>query len=158
MLNWMRRRWESKCDGDSCCVLPIKEWRVNIDGKCPQLHIGISARATSLCPSCKSQEQRESEGIDYAVPLDCIPIPIATHTLFSAYRLLFCGIWDGLHGCELLRCIPCGVWLHVSRGNCVGCISLFFSLLSFSISFCSVLLSLLLQLIIDVFSCHSGFF
>lgn len=120
----MRRRWESKCDGDSCCVLPIKEWRVNIDGECPQLHIGISARTTSLCPSCKLQEQRESEGIDYAVPLNCIPIPIATHTLFSAERLLFCGIWDGLRGYELLRCIPFGIWLHVSRGNCIGCISL----------------------------------
>ena len=154
----MSRNGISKRSGNSCCVLNLNEWRVNMVGECSQLHIGISARATSLCPSCKSQEQRESEGIDYAVPLDCIPIPIATHTLFSAYRLLFCGIWDGLHGCELLRCIPCGVWLHVSRGNCVGCISLFFSLLSFSISFCSVLLSLLLQLIIDVFSCHSGFF
>ena len=128
MLNWMRRGWESKCDGDSCCVLPIKERSMNIDGECPQLHIGISARAASLCPSCKSQEQRESEGIDYAVLLDCIPIPTATHTLFSADRLLHCGICDGLHGYELLRCIPYGIWLHVSRGNCIGCISsLFFN-------------------------------
>lgn len=123
MLNWMRRRWESKCDGDSCCVLPIKEWRVNIDGKCPQLHIGISARATSLCPSCKSQEQRESEGIDYAVPLDCIPIPIATHTLFSADRLLLCGIGDGMHGYELLRCGLFGILLRLPPNTSINRIS-----------------------------------
>lgn len=122
----MRRKWESKCDGDSCCVLPIKERSVNIDGGYSLLHIGISARATSLCPSGNTQQQRESDGVDYAVLLHCIPIPIATHILFSADRLLFCGIWDGLHGFELLRCIPFGIWLHVSRGNCIGCTSLFF--------------------------------
>ena len=143
LLNMMRRSWMCKCSGNSCCVIDFNDWRMNMVGECSLLHIGISATAKSLYPSCKSQQQRESEGTDYVVLLHCIPNHIATHTLFSADRLLFCGICDGLHGYELLRCIPFGIWLHVSRGNCVGCISLFFSLLSFSISFCPILLSLL---------------
>ena len=69
-------------------------------GECSQLHIGISATAKSLCPSCKSQQQREGECVDYVVLLDCIPSHIVVHTLFSAYRLLLCGIGDELHELE----------------------------------------------------------
>ena len=71
-------------------------------GECSQLHIGISATAKSLCPSCKSQQQREGDGVDFAVLLHCIPSNITTHTLFSADRLLLCDIGDGLHEYELL--------------------------------------------------------
>ena len=70
-------------------------------GKCSQLHIGISAAAKSLCPSCKSQQQQEGDEVDYVVLLHCIPIHIATHTLISTVRLILCGIRDGLHGYEL---------------------------------------------------------
>ena len=69
-------------------------------GKCSQLHIGISAAAKSLCPSCKSQQQQEGDEVDYVVLLDCIPNHIAALTLFFADRLLLCGIGDGLHGYE----------------------------------------------------------
>ena len=69
-------------------------------GECSLLHIGISVTAKSLCLSCKSQQQRESEGTDYVVLLHCIPNHIAAHYLFSADRLLPCGIGDGLHGYE----------------------------------------------------------
>ena len=84
------------------------------------MHIGISTTAKSLCPSCKSQQQREGEGVDYVVLLDCIPSHIAVHTLFSADRLLLCGIRDGLHGYELIRCISFGILLRVSRSTCIS--------------------------------------
>ena len=91
-LNCMSRSGVNECSGNSCCVLNLNDWRMNMVGKCSQLHIGISAAAKSLCPSCKSQQQRESEGTDYIVLLHCIPNHIAAHTLFPADRLLFCGI------------------------------------------------------------------
>ena len=67
---------------------------------------GISATAKSLCLSYKSQQQQANEGVVYTVLLNYIPSHIDAHTLFSADRLLLCGIGDGLHGYELLRCIP----------------------------------------------------
>lgn len=106
LLNAMKRSGINECSGNSSCVPAFHEWRVNIDGECSSLHIDISATAWSLCPSCKSQQQRESERVVYTVLLHCIPKHITTHTLFSADRLLLCGIRDGLHGYELLRCIP----------------------------------------------------
>ena len=84
------------------------------------MHIGISATAKSLYPSCKSQQQRESEGTDYVVLLHCIPNHIAVLTLFSTDRLLLCGIGDGLRGYELVRCIPFGILLHLSRSTCIS--------------------------------------
>ena len=101
LLNAMGGSGISKCRCNSCCLFAFNDWRVNIDGKCSLLHIGISTTAKSLCSSCKSQEQRESEGTDYTVLLHCIPNHIAAHTLFSADRLLLCGIGDGFHGYEL---------------------------------------------------------
>ena len=86
------------------------------------MHIGISAMAKSLCPSCKSQQQREGEGVVYTVLLHCIPNHMTAHTLFSADRLLLCGIRDGLHGYELIRCISFGILLRVSRCTCISCI------------------------------------
>ena len=86
------------------------------------MHIDISAASKFICPSCKSQQQRESERVDYAVLPQCIPKHITTHTLFSADRLLLCGIRDGLHGYELLRCISFGILLRVSRCTCISCI------------------------------------
>ena len=100
LLNAMRGSGKSKCSGNSCCVIDFNDWRMNMVGECSLLHIGISATAKSLYPSCKSQQQRESEGTDYVVLLHCIPNHIAAHYLFSADRLLPCGIGDGLHGYE----------------------------------------------------------
>ena len=87
------------------------------------MHIDISATASSLYPSCKSQQQRESEGTDYAVLLHCILNHIDAHTLFSIDRLLFCGIGDRMHGYELLRCVLFGVLLHLSQSTCISRIS-----------------------------------
>ena len=87
------------------------------------MHVGISATAKSLCPSCKSQQQREGEGVDYVVLLDCIPNHIVVHTLFSADRLLLCGIGDGLHGYELIRCVLFGILLHLSPNTSINRIS-----------------------------------
>ena len=84
------------------------------------MHLGISATAKSLCPSCKSQRQQANEGGDYTVLLHCIPNHIAAHTLFSADRLLLCGIGYELHGYELLRCIPFGILLHLSWSTCIS--------------------------------------
>ena len=84
------------------------------------MHVGISATAKSLCPSCKSQQQLEGEGVDYIVLLHCILNHITSHTLFSADRLLLCGIGDGLHGYELLRCISFGILLRLSRSTCIS--------------------------------------
>ena len=91
-LNCISRSGINECSDNSCCVLVFDERRVNIDGKYSRLHIGISATAKSLCPSCKSQQQREGDGFDYTVLLHHIPNHIAAHTLFSAGRLLLCGI------------------------------------------------------------------
>ena len=132
-LNGMRVLWYCWMKGEgvgcaslgvfSCCVLAFIDWRVNIDGECSWLHIGISATAKSLCPSCKSQQQQANEGGDYVVLLYCIPNYIVAHTLFFTDRLLLCGIGDGLHGYELLRCISFGILLHLSRSTCISCIS-----------------------------------
>ena len=84
------------------------------------MHIGISTTARSFCPSCKSQEQRESEGADYVVLLHCIPKHIAALTRFFTDCLLLCGIRDGLHGYELIRCISFGILLRVSRCTCIS--------------------------------------
>ena len=84
------------------------------------MHIGISATAKSLCPSCKSQQQRKGECIDYVVLLDCIPSHIDAHTLFSADRLLLCDIGYGLQGYELVRSISFGFLLHFSRSTCIS--------------------------------------
>ena len=84
------------------------------------MHIGISTTARSFCPSCKSQEQRESEGADYVVLLDCIPKHIAALTRFFTDCLLLCVIGDGLRGYELVRCIPFGILLHLSRSTCIS--------------------------------------
>ena len=105
LLNWMRGSGINEHSGNSCCMLGFNDWRVNMVVECSQLHIGISVTAKSLCPSCESQQQREGEGFDFAVLLHCILNHIAAHTLFSTDRLLLCGIGDGLHGYELLRCI-----------------------------------------------------
>ena len=86
------------------------------------MHIDISAASKFICPSCKSQQQQESERVVYTVLLHCIPNHITTHTLFSADRLLLCGIRDGLHGYELIRCISFGILLRVSRCTCISCI------------------------------------
>ena len=112
-----------KCSGNSCCMLGFNDWRVNMVGECSQLHIGISVTAKSLCLSCKSQQQQEGEGGDYTVLLHYIPNHTATHTLFSADRLLLCGIGDGLHGYELLRCGLFGVLLHLSPNTSINRIS-----------------------------------
>ena len=112
LLNAMRRSEISKCSGNSCCVLAFNERRMDSYCGYSQRHIDISATARSLCPSCKSQQQREGEGGDYAVLLHCIPNHIAAHTLFSADRLLLCGIGDGFHEYELVRCIPFRILLH----------------------------------------------
>ena len=119
----MRGSGKSKCSGNSCCVIDFNDWRMNMVGECSLLHIGISATAKSLYPSCKSQQQRESEGTDYVVLLHCIPNHIAALTLFSTDRLLLCGIGDGLHGYELLRCILFGILLHLSLSTCISHIS-----------------------------------
>ena len=87
------------------------------------MHIGISATAKSLCLSCESQQQQEGEGTDYAVLLHCIPCHIDAHTLFSTDCLLLCGIRDGLHGYELIRCISFGILLRLSRSTCFNRIS-----------------------------------
>ena len=71
-------------------------------------------------PSCKTQQQREGEGVDYVVLLHYISNHTAAHILFSADRLLLCGIGDGLHGYELLRCIPFGILLRLSRSTCIS--------------------------------------
>ena len=92
LLNAMGRSGISKCRCNSCCVFDLNERRMHSDCGYSQLHIGISVTAKSLCPSCKSQQQRESEGTGYIVLLHCIPNQIAAHTLFPADRLLFCGI------------------------------------------------------------------
>ena len=105
LLNAMGRSGISKCRCNSCCVFDLNERRMHSDCGYSQLHIGISVTAKSLCPSCKSQQQQEGEGVDYTVLLHHIPNHIAAHTLFSADRLLLCDIGDGLHGYELLRCI-----------------------------------------------------
>ena len=86
------------------------------------MHIDISAASKFICPSCKSQQQQESERVVYTVLLHCIPKHITTHTLFSADRLLLCGIRDGLHGYELIRCISFEILLRVSRCTCISCI------------------------------------
>ena len=86
--------------GNSCCTFVFDELKAYIDYCYSQWHTNISATAKSLYPSFKSQEQRESEGADYAVLLCCIPNHITSHTLFSADNLLFCGKGDGLHGYE----------------------------------------------------------
>ena len=98
-LNAMRGSGISKCSGNSCCTFVFDELRAYIDYCYSQWHTSISATAKSLLPSCKSQQQRESDGVDYVVLLHCIPNPIAAHTLFSADHLLLCGIGDGLDGC-----------------------------------------------------------
>ena len=87
------------------------------------MHLGISATAKSFCPSCKSQRQQANEGGEYTVLLYCITNHIAAHTLFSAVHLLLCGIGDGLHGYELIRCISFGILFHFSRSTCISCIS-----------------------------------
>ena len=125
----MRGSGISKCSGNSCCVLAFDIRRMDSDCGYSQLCIGISTMAKSLCFSCKSQQQREGEGVDYAVPLHCIPNHITAHTLFSADRLLFCGIGDGFHGYELLRCALFGTLLHLSPNTCISRIS-FLSFLS----------------------------
>ena len=104
-------------------MLAFDERRMHSDCGYSQLLIVISATAKSLYPSFKSQQQRESEGGDYAVLLCCISNHITSHTLFSADNLLFCGIGDGLHGNELSQWIPFGILLHLSRSTCFGCIS-----------------------------------
>ena len=119
----MRGSGISESSGYSCCVLDLNEWRVNMVVEWSWLHISMSTTARSFCPSCKSQQQREGEGGDYAVLLHCIPNHIAAHTLFSADRLLLCGIGDGLHGYELSQWIPFGILLHLSPTTCIGCIS-----------------------------------
>ena len=81
-------------------MLAFDERRMHSDCGYSQLLIVISATAKSLYPSCKSQQQREGECVDYVVLLDCIPSHIVVHTLFSAYRLLLCGIGDELHELE----------------------------------------------------------
>ena len=101
LLNAMRGSGISKCSGNSCCTFVFDELRAYIDYRYSQWHTSVSATAKSLLPSFKSQEQRESDGVDYVVLLHCIPNHIAAHTLFFADRLLFCGIRDGLHGYEL---------------------------------------------------------
>ena len=123
LLNAMGGSGKSKCSGNSCCVIDFNDWRMNMVGECSQLHIGISATAKFLCLSCKSQQQRESEGTDYVVLLHCIPNHIATHTLFSADRLLPCGIGDGLHGYELLRCGLFGILLRLPPNTSINRIS-----------------------------------
>ena len=100
LLNVMRGSGISESSGNSCCVLGFNERRMDSYCGYSQRHIDISATARSLCPSCKSQQQRESEGADYVVLLYCIPKQIAAHTLFFTYCLLLCGIGDGLHGYE----------------------------------------------------------
>ena len=102
LLKAMRGSKISKCSGNSCCMFAFDERRIHSDCSYSQLLTGISATANSLCPSCKSQQQQANEGADYAVLPHCIPKHIAAHTLFSADRLLLCGIGDGLHGYELL--------------------------------------------------------
>ena len=119
----MRRSGISKCSDNSCCVLAFDERRMLSDCGYSQLHIGISVTAKSLCLSCKSQQQRESEGVDYTVLLHHISNHITSHTLFSANRLLLCGIGDGLHWYELLWCIPFEILLRLSRCTCISCIS-----------------------------------
>ena len=115
LLNTMGRSGINECSDNSCCVLAFDERRVNIDGECSRLHIDISTTAKSGCSSCKSQQQQEGEGVDYTVLLHHIPNHIAAHTLFSTDRLLLCGIGDGLHGYELIRCISFGILFHFSR-------------------------------------------
>ena len=116
----MRGSGISESSGNSSCVPAFHEWRMNMVGECSWLHIGISTTATSLCPSCKSQQQREGECVDYVVLLDCIPSHIVVHTLFSADRLLLYVIGDGLHGYEWLRCIPFWILLRLSRSTCIS--------------------------------------
>ena len=84
------------------------------------MHIGISTTAWSLCPSCKSQQQREGEGVVYTVLLHCIPSHIVVHTLFSADRLLLYVIGDGLRGYELLQYVLFGILLRLSRSTCIS--------------------------------------
>ena len=120
LLNMMRRSGINECRCDSSCVPAFHEWRMNMVGECSWLHIGISTTAKSLCPSCKSQQQREGEGVDYVVLLDCIPSHIVVHTLFSADRLLLYVIGDGLHGYEWLRCVPFWILLRLSRSTCIS--------------------------------------
>ena len=122
----MRRSGISKCSSNSCYTFVFDELRAYIDYCYSQWHIGISATAKSLCPSCKSQQQRESEGADYTALLYCIPNPIVVHTLFSAVHLLLCGIGDGLHGYEMVRYIPFGILLHLSPNTCISRISFLF--------------------------------
>ena len=100
LLKAMRGRKISKCSGNSCCMLAFDDRRMDSYCDYSQRHIGISTTVKSLCFSCKSQEQREGEGADYVVHLDCISNHISTHTLFSADRLLLYVIGDGLHGYE----------------------------------------------------------
>ena len=119
----MRRSGISKCSDNSCCLFAFNDWRVNIYWDCSRWHIGISATAKSLCPSCKSQRQQANEGGDYTVLLHCIPNHIDAHTLFSTDCLLLCGIGDELHELEWLRCIPFGILLHFSRSTCISHIS-----------------------------------
>ena len=98
LLNVMRGSGINEHSGNSCCMLGFNDWRVNMAGEYSQLHIGISVTAKSLCLSCKSQQQQANEGGDYSVLLYCIPNHIVAHTLFSADRLLLCGIGDRMHG------------------------------------------------------------
>ena len=119
----MRRSGINECSGNSCFTFVFGELRAYIDYCYSQWHTNISATAKSLCPSCKSQQPRKSEGVDYVVLLNYIPNHIAAHTLFSADRLLLCGKGDGLHGYELLRCISFGFLLHFSRSTCISHIS-----------------------------------
>ena len=116
----MRGSGINEGSGNSCCVLGLNEWRVNMVVEWSWLHIGISATAKSLCPSYKSQEQRESKGVDYVVLLDCIPKHIAALTRFFTDCLLLYVIGDGMHGYEWLRCIPFWILLRLSRSTCIS--------------------------------------
>ena len=55
------------------------------------MHIGISTTAKSLCPSCKSQQQREGEGVDYTV-YSCIIFQTILLRLLSSLQIAFYSV------------------------------------------------------------------
>ena len=55
------------------------------------MHIDISATAKSLCPSCKSQQQRGGDGVDYTVYC-CIIFQTILQRILSSLQIAFCTV------------------------------------------------------------------